>query len=142
MGFSTKECAWHQTSIKVLGATIVGIRGMEFNKNVEKEYLHAAGNEPIDIQTGNKTYPGTLKLLKYEVDKMNDAALAAGYADITEIPHEAIVITSIFRKRLTDAPRNITAAGVAFTALPVALDQNGKFTEMAIPFLAMKTVIK
>lgn len=139
---NTKECAWHQTSMKVLGATIVGIRGFEISKLVEKEYLHAAGNEPIDIQTGNKTYPGSLTLLKYEVDKMNDAALAAGYADITEVPHEAIVITCVYRKAITDTPRTLTATGIAFTGLAFAMQQNAKMTDVPLPFIAMRTVVR
>lgn len=142
MGFSTKECAWHQTSMKVMGRTIIGIRGFELNKNVEKEYLYGAGDEPIDIQSGNKSYPGNLKLLKYEVDAMNDAAVTAGYEDITQVPHEAVVITCIYKKNPTDTARSITASGVSFTEIRNAMEQNGKMTEITIPFLSMKTVIK
>lgn len=142
MSFSTKECAWAQTSLKILGATMVGIRGFSFEKNIEKEYLHAAGDNPIDIQSGNKTYPGSLKLLKFEVDKMNDAAIAAGYEDITEVPHEAVVITCVFKKKATDQARTITASGVAFTSLKNELEQNAKMSEISLPFLSMKTVIR
>lgn len=142
MGFSTSECAWHHTSVKILGRTLVGIRGFEFEKNIEKEYLYAAGNEPIDIQVGNKSYPLNLKLLKYELDLMNDAALAAGYEDITEVPHEAVVITCVFKKRATDRARTITSAGVAFDNIKPAMDQNGKFSEITLPGKAMKTVFK
>lgn len=139
---TTKECAWHQTTLKILGATITGIRGFEFVKNVEKEFLHAAGNEPIDIQTGNKTYTGSLTLLKYEVDKMNEAAKLAGYEDITEVPHEAITATCVYRKRATDKPSTVTCAGVAFSSLTNAMQQNAKMTEVNLPFICMKTVFK
>lgn len=142
MGFSTKECAWSQTSLKVLGRTVVGIRGFEFNKSIEKEYLYGAGDEPLDIQSGNKGYPGNLKLLKYEVDAFNDAAVAAGYADITEVPHEAVVITCQYKKSLTDVARTITATGIAFTEIKNSMEQNGKMSEITLPFLSMKTVIK
>ncbi|HML58658.1 MAG TPA: hypothetical protein PKA85_09845, partial [Ferruginibacter sp.] len=77
MAFSTKECAWAQTSIKLLGRTIIGIRGFEFQKDFEKEYVYGAGADPIDINNGNKGYPGSLTLLKFEVDQLNDAAVAA-----------------------------------------------------------------
>jgi hypothetical protein len=140
--FSTKECAWHQTSLKILGRTIVGIRGFEFEKNIEKEYLYAGGNEPIDIQVGNKSYPLNFKFLKYEVDMMNDAALEAGYEDITEVPHELIVATCVFKKRATDVARTITASGVAFTNIKNGMDQGGKMTEVSLPALAMKTVMR
>lgn len=140
MSFSTAECAWAQTSMKVLGATIIGIRGFEFKKTKEGEYLYGAGDEPIDIQRGNKGYPGNLKLLKYEVDKLNDAAKVAGYEDITEVPHEAVVITTLYKKKATDPIRTITAAGVAFTEITAAMEQNGKMDEVQLPLLCMKTV--
>ena len=68
MGFSTTECAWSQTSIKMLGRTIIGIRGFEFEKTIDDEYIYGAGDEPLDITSGNKSYPGSIKLLKYELD--------------------------------------------------------------------------
>ena len=142
MGFSTKECAWAQTSLTMLGRKIIGIRAFSFEKSIDKEYLHAAGSDPIDIQVGNRQYPLSLTLLKHEVDLLNDAALAAGYEDILEVPHEAVVITCVFQKRKTDVARTITATGVAFTSLKNALDQNAKFTAVELPALAMKTVIK
>ena len=142
MGFTTKECAWSHTSVKLLGATMVGLRGFEFDKDIEKEYLYAAGDEPIDIQNGNKGYPLNLKLLKYEVDKLNDAALAAGYEDILEVPHELIVITCQYKKRITDAQRTIVSSGVAFTSLKFAMEQNNKMGEVTLPGMAMKTVIR
>lgn len=142
MSFSTKECAWSQTSVKLLGRTIVGIRGFEFQKDFEKEYIYGAGADPIDINSGNKGYPGSLTLLKFEVDKLNDAAVAAGYEDITEVPHEAVVITTVFKKNPQDQARTITAMGVAFTNLTIAHQQAAKMSEVQLPLMAMKTTIR
>lgn len=142
MGFTTKECAWSQTQVKILGRTLVGIRGFEFNDDVEDEYLYAAGADPIDIQSGNNSYPGNIKLLKFELDMMNDAAIAAGYASASKIPHEAVVITCIYKKNATDQARTITAAGVKFGSQKHAMEQNAKMSEITLPFLSMKTVIK
>jgi hypothetical protein len=142
MAFSTKECAWAQTSIKLLGRTIIGIRGFEFQKEFEKEYVYGAGADPIDINNGNKGYPGSLTLLKFEVDQLNDAAIAAGYEDITEVPHEAVVISCVYKKNAADQARTITAMGVAFTNLTLAMQQAAKMTEVNLPLLAMKTTIR
>jgi hypothetical protein len=142
MGFSTKECAWKHVTVKILGRTLVGIRGYSFEKNIDKEYLRASGDEPIDIQTGDKSYPMSITLLKYEVDMLNDAALAAGYEDILEVPHEAVTLTCQFKKRITDTARTITASGIAFTSLKAAMETNGKFTPVDLPALSMKTTIR
>ncbi len=136
--FSTKECAFKHVTITVLGRTITGLRGFEFKKAIEKEELYGSGDEPIDIQSGNKKYDGNLKLLKYEVDLLNDAAQAAGYEDITEVPHEAIVITCQFKKTAQSASRTHAARGVSFTEMPFGMEQNAKNTEVTLPFIAMK----
>lgn len=135
--FTTAECAWSHVSIKILGATIVGLKGFSFKKSVEKEHVYAAGPKPIDIQTGNVKYEGSLKLLKYEVDRLNDAAQAAGYNDIIEVPHSLVLITCAYKKAPTDPIRIIEAAGVAFTEWENAMEQNAKFSEVNLPFLAM-----
>lgn len=136
--FNTSECAWSHTSIKCLGRTIDGLRGFSFKKGVEKEHLYAAGANPIDIQSGNIKPEGSIKLLKFEFDLLNDAAKAAGYDDILDVPHELIHITCSFKKRASDPIRVMEAQGVAFTEYDAALEQNAKFSEVTLPFLAMK----
>jgi hypothetical protein len=140
--FTTEECAWAQTSIRILGSTIKGLRGFSFKKGIEKEHLYAAGDDPIDIQAGNKKPEGSLKVLKYEFDKLNDAAQAAGYQDITEVPHELILITCAYKKKLTDPMRVVEAAGVGFMEYEVAMEQNAKMTEVSLPFLAIKVTVR
>lgn len=135
--FSTKECAWAQVSVTVLGRKVVGLRGFEFKKTVEKEHLYAAGDMPIDIQSGNKKYEGNLKLLKFEVDMLNDAAVAAGYADILDVPHSSVTITCDYKNERTGKLRTITASEVAFSELGRAMEQNAKMTEITLPFIAM-----
>lgn len=138
MEFNTKDCAWSNVSITLLGRRLAGLRGFELKKTVEKEHVYASGDEPVDIQSGNKKYEGNLKLLKYEVDLMNDAALTAGFADILEVPHTLITCTVEYKKLPTDKTRLIVVPGMAFTELSVAMEQNAKMTEVTIPFLSMR----
>ncbi|MGQ0739139.1 MAG: hypothetical protein ACT4OJ_08790 [Bacteroidota bacterium] len=143
MAFSTKECAWAQTSMKLLGATLTGIRGFEFQKNIEKELIFAAGDEAIDITQGNKSVSGTLTILKHELDKLNDAAQAAGFEDISDVPHTAILITCAFKLNATTPVRIIeTTLGAAFTGFTVGQKQNAKMTEVPLPFIAPKLVLR
>lgn len=136
--FTTDECAWAQTSIKLLGNTVRGIQGFSFKKSTEKEHLFAAGDEPIDIQTGNKKPEGNLKMLKYEVDKLNEAAQLAGFSDITEVPHTAILITCQYKKSVTSPTRTVVARGVSFSEFDFAMEQNAKMTAVTLPFICMK----
>lgn len=141
MGFNTKECAWKHTKVTVLGRTFVGIHGFEFKRVVDKEAMYGAGDEPIDIQEGNKSFTGSLELLKYEVDMLDAAARNAGYVGgIIDVPHTAITISCIYQKNVTDPKLTITATGVAFTENATSMKQNAKNGMITLPFIAMKIV--
>jgi hypothetical protein len=137
VNITSSECAWSHFEIKILTRTIKGLRGFGFKKEVEKEHLYGAGDEAIDIQTGNKKSSGSIKVLGFEADAMNKAARLAGFEDITEVPHEAIVITCSYRKRLIDPISTYIASGVAFTESGVDMEQNAKHREITLPYLAM-----
>ncbi|MBO4233902.1 hypothetical protein FO675_06240 [Riemerella anatipestifer] len=137
VNITSSECAWANFEVKILGRTIKGLRGFGFKKTIDKEHLYGAGDEPLDIMGGNKKYEGNIKLLGFEVDKMNEAAQTAGYEDITEVPHELIVITCSYKKRAIDPVWTYTATGVAFTETGVDLEQNAKHREITLPYIAM-----
>ena len=138
--FTTEECEWSKTSVKLLGSTITGIQKFMFDNEVEKEHLYAAGSKPIDIQEGNEKPTGQIDILKYELDKLNLAAVAAGYESIAHVPHSAILITCTFKKFKTSPIKTITASGVAFSKVSVEMSQNAKSTTVPMPFLAMSIV--
>lgn len=142
MIFDTAECAWQHTSLRILGRTVSGLRGFSFKKGVEKEHLYAAGPDPVDIQSGNRKPEGSIKMLKYEFDLLNDAAQEAGYDDITDVPHTLIVITCTYKKRKTDPLRVIEAMGVGFLEWENGMEQNAKMTEVSLPFLSMKNTVR
>ncbi|WP_298307269.1 hypothetical protein [Flavobacterium sp.] len=137
VNITSSECAWSNFEVKILGTVIKGLRGFGYKKEVEKEHLFAEGDEAIDIMSGNKKGSGNIKVLGFEADKMNKAARDAGYEDITEVPHEAIIVTCSFRRRQTDQVKTYVANGVGFTEAGVDMEQNAKHREITLPYLAM-----
>ncbi|OWP84346.1 hypothetical protein BWK59_05850 [Flavobacterium davisii] len=137
INLTSSECAWAQFEIKILNRSIKGLRGFSLKKTIEKEHLYGAGDEPIDIQSGNKKYEGSIKVLGFEADALNKAAFLAGYDDITEVSHEAIVLICSFKKRIADPTNIYTITGVAFTETGADLEQGAKFREVTLPFIAM-----
>lgn len=116
---------------------MTGIRGWEHTKEVEKEPIYGAGQHAIDIGEGNVKCSGSITVLGFELDQMNKAAQAAGYDDITSIPHEATIITFTFRKTPLDPITKQVARGVAFTNLPNSLQQGAKNREIQLSFICM-----
>jgi hypothetical protein len=135
--FSTKECAWAQVSMKFLGADIIGLRSFEFKEAIEKELIYAAGSKAIDITMGNESASGTITVLKYEFDKLTEAAQAAGYTSILKVPHPAILVTVAFKLNPLTPIRIIeTPFGIAITDYTLAMQQNAKMMEVPLPWIA------
>ncbi|WP_312394732.1 hypothetical protein [Chryseobacterium sp.] len=137
INITSSECAWANFEVKILNRIIKGIRGFESKKTVEAEHLYGAGSEPLDITKGNIKYEGNIKILGFEADAMNKAAQAAGYDDITEVPHELIVITISFKRRITDKLQTIVSSGVQFTEDGFSMEQGAKNREVTLPYIAM-----
>lgn len=136
MIFNSQECAWSDISVRVLGSTVVELRAVKYSKEVEKEAYYAAGNKPVGIGNGNEKYDGaSLKVLKNGLTRMNNAAKDAGFADITQVPPQLIVITVNYKEGFGRAIQTDTLFGVAFTKYEKGMEQGGKFMEVELPFM-------
>jgi hypothetical protein len=136
----SSECAWKHGELILLGRRINGLRGFELKKTVEKEHLYGTGQNPLDIQEGNIKCEGSIKVLGFELDAMNRAAMMAGYSDITEVPHEAIVMTVKLQKSVAEQKTVFNVRGIAFTEAVNSMEQNAKMREVTLPFLAMDII--
>lgn len=137
LNVTSKECAFAQFEIKFLGRVIKGLRGFSLKKEKDIEEVYGAGQEPLDLNEGNNKYSGSIKVLGFEVDALNATAKAAGYDDLTEVPHEAAVLNLSFKKKATDALTTYTVRGVKMTEWSADLDQGAKHRETTLPFKAM-----
>ncbi len=133
----SSECAWHHIEVRLLGRSLRGSRGFEYKKTTEKEHIYGSGNNPIDINEGNKKVEGSIKVLGFERDALKREAQLAGYSDITEVPHEAIVIVFTYKKSKLDPVMVETVRGVAFTEDSSSMEQGAKMREITLPFIAM-----
>lgn len=134
MYFDSKEAAWSDIKVVIAGREVTGIRGVSYKASQEKEHLFGAGDEPIGIQRGNRTYEGEVKLLKYELDLLQDAAHLAQARDIMDIRLDIIVTY----QKGTGPLQTDALLGVEFQEFQKGMDQNAKFMEISIPILFMR----
>jgi hypothetical protein len=135
--FDTKECEWSDVTVAYGGAVIGKLRGIAYGASKNKQHLHAAGDEPISIQSGNRTYKGTLTVLKSAVDSMNDAALAAAGTDLLDL---VVDITVTYKKRGQRGLRTRQLVGCEITDFEEAMKQGDTMMEIALPFLFLRLV--
>lgn len=133
----SSEYAWHHTEVKLAGKIITGITAWELKKTTEKEPLYGAGQHAIDIQSGNIACSGSITLWGFELDRLEQAAQAAGYDSIQDVPHELLSVVVSARKLAKDPITTWVATGVAFTETTDGMSQGDKKRECPLPFICM-----
>lgn len=137
-GINSQELEWQHATLSLLTTTITGLRGFKYKKNRDAEHLHAAGNEAVGIQRGNIKIDGSIKILKSELDRLNDAAQSASYADISDIPPQLIVLTFNYKVAFGRKQRTDVLYGIQFTEIERAMEQGAKQMDIELPFLATR----
>jgi len=132
--FNSKQYNWADVEIWLLGKKIAGARGIKYKISQEKEVIYGAGNQPMGIGKGNKSYEGEITLLQSEVEALTLSAIAAGGDDITDLSEMNVIINY--------APKNGALTidilqNVAFTEMEKGMNQNDKFAEISLPFIAL-----
>jgi len=132
MGFSSKQYAWSDVKINLLGRTLVGVRGVSYKVSVDKEAVFGRGKKALAIQSGNETIEGELMLLQSELVALNTAVKAINpLYKITDVSFDLVVSYG----------DNITTTdiikGVEFTEYEKGLEQEDKFMEITLPFVAL-----
>lgn len=135
--FDSKDCEWADMTVMIAGATLTKIRGIKYKANKEKTLLHAAGDEPISIQSGNRTYEGEIKMLKGALDDMNRAAISAGGDDILDLRFDVVVT---YKAKGTRALQTDTLVNVEVANFEKGWDQGAQSMEVSLPIVFMKLV--
>ncbi|MBN1183860.1 MAG: hypothetical protein JXB49_16325 [Bacteroidales bacterium] len=135
--FSTKQYSWSSVKVFLFGRLVTGLRGVKYSVKKEKEPVHGAGDEPLAIQSGNKTYEGNITLLQSELEAITKAAKTAGYADLTDIPGFDIQVTYA---NIGDRPTTDSLIGCEFTEETKSLKQGDKFMEISLPVIFLRKV--
>jgi len=133
--FDSKDCEWADMTVLFAGSPLTKIRGLKYKAAKDKQLLHAAGDEPISIQSGNRTYEGQIKVLKGALDDMNRASLIAGGDDILDMQFD-IVIT--YKPKGTRALQTDTLVGVEVKEFEKGWEQGAKQMDVTLPIVFMK----
>lgn len=132
--FNSREYEWSDVTVVLAGRDVTGIRGISYSPAQEKEALYAKGNKPHSIQRGNKSYSGSVRVLQSELLALQ----AAAGGDVLDIATDIVV--SYGNPMQGDVIHTDLVRGVSFTEVPQAINQNDKFMEIEIPFVALDIV--
>jgi hypothetical protein len=137
MFFDSKECEWADVKVFIAGKELTKLRSVRYKTKKEKELLHAAGDKPISIQSGNRDNEGTIKILKGALDDLNRAAVSAGGQDVLDIAFDVVVT---YRPKGVRALQTDTLVGVEITEFEKAMDQGAKSMEVELPIIFLDLI--
>ena len=132
--FNTREYEWSDVTVVLAGRDVIGLRGISYSSAQEKEALYAKGNKPHSIQSGNKSYTGSIRLLQSELMALQGAA----GGDVLDISFDVVVAYGNPSKG--DVISYDLVRGAQFTESPKSLNQNDKFMEIELPMIALDVV--
>ncbi|MDE5703329.1 MAG: hypothetical protein K2H70_00740 [Bacteroidales bacterium] len=130
--FNSKEYAFCDVQVTILGRPITGLRGIEYTVKKTKEALYGAGVNPKSIQHGRREYEGTLTVLQSELEALNRAAKEAGHTDALDIEFDAVVTYLNEGILTTDIVRC-----ASITEFPKGMKEGDLYSEHALPFIAL-----
>ncbi len=133
--FDSKDCEWADMTVMFAGAPLTKIRGLKYKTSKEKQLLHAAGDQPISIQSGNRTNDGEIKVLKGAIDDMNRAAQLAGGQDILDMQFDIIIC---YKPQGTRLLQTDTLLGVEVTAFEKGWEQGSKNMDVSLPIVFLR----
>lgn len=123
MAFDSTEVAWRDLELFINTQSVGKFTSVREANEQEVEELYGAGDEPFDIQTGNRKYGVVVTLYKSVVDRLNAAAIAGGGRDLMDVPW---TIVAGYKPTLTDPRQTRTYTNVRFQGYEVGMEQNAK----------------
>lgn len=130
---NTKQYTWSDVKINLLGRTLIGVQGVSYKTSVEKEPVYGRGNKPLSLQSGNASFEGELMLLQSELEELRAAIKTINPTyKITDISFDLVVSYGDGLTAVTDI-----VLGCEITEYEKGMEQNDKFMEITLPFVAL-----
>jgi len=133
--FNSKECEWADMEVLLAGAIVTKIRSIKYKASKDKESLYAAGDQPIAIQSGNRSYEGEIKILKGCLDDLHTAALSAGVQDILDLEFDVHVT---YKAKSNRTLQQDVLVGVQVKDFELGWEQGAKHMEITLPIIFLR----
>lgn len=129
---NSEEFAWSDAQVVLLGKVIEGIVAFSYKKSQSKELRYGRGNQPIGYKRGNKSYEGSITILKSELEALKDASEDG---DILSLKGFDIVFSYVAED---GSLKTDVAKFAEFKESEESLKQGDGNGEYELPFLALR----
>lgn len=129
-----KEYAWGDIQVFMLGAFVLGLKGIEYKSKKNKELNFGAGRDARSIQHGRRENDGTLTVSQSDLEALNRAARAKGYKDILDIDVDIVVS---YMPEYSDVITVDHIRCASFSEIPKGMKEGDMKSEHALPYLCL-----
>lgn len=134
---NTKEAEWRDINLYLGGTAVTKFTNVMYSVKQDQEHLYAGGDDPISIQSGNRSYSGSITLLKGTMDDINTAAIAAGGRDALDVEFDIVVS---FQPAGSRNMYRVSIIGVRLEEYGWTAAQNAKSIDCSLSFKALRVV--
>lgn len=139
MSFDSNEWHWKDLTVYANGVRISKIKRAIHKTARELEALHGEGDDAFDVNPGNKEQTGELDLYASQIDRMNRAAQAMGYDDLTDVPWTFVYH---YKATVADPQRLITVPNARIGEFETGGANNEKAFVKTLPYTSLKPIYK
>ncbi|MFA7448811.1 MAG: hypothetical protein WCY77_10265 [Weeksellaceae bacterium] len=131
MSFNSRQYEWADLTLILGGRDITGVRGIKYEKSIEREPVYAKGRTAHSIQSGNEAVTGEIRMLQSEFESL----VSAGNGSVLGLALDALVAYG--NPATGDNMQTDRIETIRFTSEASELNQNDKFQEISLPFIAI-----
>lgn len=138
MAFNSAQYSWADVKVIMLGREVTGLQGVKYKVSTEVEEVYGRGSLPLALQSGNKSFEGTIMLLQSEVDALEIAVATINpLYDLTDVQFDVVVTYGDAGSSHTD-----TIQGAKITDYEKGMEQGDKYMKIEMPFKALGVIRK
>lgn len=130
----TRLYSWAECEIRLNGQFLIGVTGVRWDDQQEKEYVYGKGNSPLAIKNGNERVEGSITLLQSDLERLKDMAPLGKMTKFVGIDLQVAFAN------IGGMVVRYSIIGLGFTSEPMAIAQNDKFMQVELPFMALQVV--
>lgn len=131
MVIDSRLYSWSECEIRLNGLFLTAVTSVRWDDSQEKDYVYGKGTVPLAIKSGNRRVEGSVTLLQSDLERLQDLSPTGKVVDFEGVSLQVAFINvggQIVRYSIV---------GVNFTNAPMALNQNDKFMQVELPFIAL-----
>lgn len=132
-----REYEFADLSLGLGGRDITGFRGITYTEAIETEPVYGKGRYPHSIQRGNYSVTGQIILLQSEFETLVASSLTRSVLNLN-LDANVVYGGNLEGGALTIITDRII--GLRFTDAGKTLNQNDKFMELTLPFVALRVL--